>query len=99
MRIGKVIGQLTLSRAHGSVTGAQWKIVVPMNENDILNKDESKIETVLAEELIVYDELSAGEGQVVAFSEGAEASMPFFPNNKPLDAYCAAILDHIEITV
>ena len=99
MRIGKVIGQLTLSRFHGSVAGAQWKIVVPMNEDDLTNENEPKAEAVLAEELVVYDELSAGEGQRIAFSEGAEASMPFFPNNKPLDAYCAAILDTIEITV
>ncbi len=92
MRTGKVIGQLTLSRCHGSVAGAQWKIVVPMSENNLLNDNEPG-----AEELVVYDELSAGEGQRIAFSEGAEASMPFYPNNKPLDAYCAAILDKIEV--
>ncbi len=93
MRIGKIIGQLTLSRCHATVVGAQWKIVVPMSENDLLNDNEP-----VGEELVVYDELSAGTGQRIAFSEGAEASMPFYPHNKPLDAYCAAILDKIEVS-
>ncbi len=92
MRIGKVIGKLTLSRCHASVAGGQWKIVAPMNENDLRNATEST-----AEELVVYDELSAGSGQLIAVSEGAEASMPFFPNNKPLDAYNAAILDRVDL--
>lgn len=92
MRIGKVIGQLTLSRGHDSLTGAQWKIVVPASEADLLEGAEPT-----SEDLVVYDEISAGEGQLVAFSEGAEASMPFYPNNKPIDAYAAAILDRVEI--
>jgi ethanolamine utilization protein EutN len=94
MRIGKVIGQLTLSRCHESVQRFRWKIVVPMTENDLRTENESN-----AEELVVYDDLSVGEGQLIALSEGAEASMPFFPNPKPIDAYNAAILDQIELPV
>lgn len=48
-------------------------------------------------EVVVYDELSAGLGEWVAFSEGAEAAMPFYPTMKPIDAYAAAILDQLEI--
>lgn len=48
-------------------------------------------------ELVVYDELSVGDGEWIAFSEGAEASMPFYPNNKPVDAYAAAIIDSVEL--
>ena len=48
-------------------------------------------------ELIVYDELSAGVGEWIAFSEGAEASMAFYPDNKSVDAYAAAIIDTIEL--
>ncbi|MDR2116228.1 MAG: EutN/CcmL family microcompartment protein [Planctomycetaceae bacterium] len=94
MRIGKVIGQLTLSRCNESVKGFRWKIVVPITEDDLRTKKEPQ-----TEELIVCDELSVGEGQRIAFSEGAEASMPFFPNPKPIDAYNAAILDQIELPV
>lgn len=48
-------------------------------------------------ELVVYDELSAGIGEWIAFSEGAEASMAFYPNNKCVDAYAAAIFDTVEL--
>lgn len=48
-------------------------------------------------ELVVYDELSAGVGEWIAFSEGAEAAMPFYPDMKPIDAYAAAIIDSLEI--
>ncbi|MDR0870244.1 MAG: carbon dioxide concentrating mechanism protein CcmL [Planctomycetaceae bacterium] len=93
MRIGKVIGSVTLSRCNASVNGSQWKIAVPMTE-DALRRP---AEPFNAEELIVYDSLSVTDGQLIAFSEGAEASKPFYPNPKPLDAYCAAILDTVEI--
>ncbi len=93
MRIGKIIGNVTLSRMHASVTGTQWKLVVPMNLDDLQRPD---VEPA-SEELVVYDPLSAGVGEWIAFSEGAEAVMPFYPNVKPVDAYCAAILDEIEI--
>jgi ethanolamine utilization protein EutN len=92
MRIGKVIGQLTLSRYHESVTGFRWKIVVPVTEDDLRTQKEPK-----SEELIVFDDLSVGEGQWIAFSEGAEGAMPFFPNPKPIDAYNAAILDELKL--
>jgi ethanolamine utilization protein EutN len=92
MRIGKVIGQLTLSRYHPSVSGTQWKIVIPQTEENLRNNSSND-----GEELVVYDDLSVAEGQFIAFSEGAEASKPFYPDNKPVDAYNAAILDRIEI--
>lgn len=47
--------------------------------------------------MIVFDELGAGPGSMIAISDGAEASAPFHPKVKPLDAYCAALLDQIII--
>ena len=52
-----------------------------------------------AEELVVWDDLGAGIGSRIALSEGGEAAQPFRPNDKPVDAYNAAILDTIEIRV
>jgi len=92
MRIGEVIGTVTLSRSCPEVKGAQWKIVMPLALDDLLQERRGK-----AEELVLYDELSAGLGEWVSFSEGVEAAMPFYPNMKPIDAYCAAILDAVEI--
>ena len=50
------------------------------------------------ESLVVFDDLGAGEGQLIAVSEGAEATMPFRPASVPIDAFNAAILDQIDFT-
>jgi ethanolamine utilization protein EutN len=92
MRIGEVIGTVTLSRWHPSLTGGCFKLVVPLSLSDLLGRGEEP-----AEELTVYDELGAGIGNRIAFSEGREAAQPFHPDVKPIDAYNAAILDTIHL--
>ncbi|MGC3970799.1 MAG: EutN/CcmL family microcompartment protein [Pirellulales bacterium] len=93
MRLGTVIGTVTLSERHPSLAGGSYRLVVPLSLDNLTGKSDA-----LAEELVVYDDLGAGLGSTIAFSEGGEAAQPFFPNYKPLDAYNAAILDRIEIT-
>jgi ethanolamine utilization protein EutN len=92
MRIGTVIGTVTLSRSHPSLRAASYRLAVPLSLVNLMgNYDE------LTEELVVYDELGAGLGSQIAISEGAEAAQPFRPELKPIDAYNAAILDNIEL--
>ncbi|HMP05754.1 MAG TPA: EutN/CcmL family microcompartment protein, partial [Lacipirellulaceae bacterium] len=50
-----------------------------------------------AETLVVWDELGAAPGALIAVSEGGEAAQPFRPHLKPVDAYCAAILDNVHL--
>lgn len=92
MRIGEVIGTVTLSRAHPSLTGGRYCLVVPQTLDNLAGRS-----TARSEELVVYDELGPGLGSLIAFSEGGEAAQPFAPNDKPIDAYNAAILDRIRI--
>jgi ethanolamine utilization protein EutN len=92
MRIGDVIGTVTLNRAHPSVVGARWKIVVPLGWDNLLGQNNEPME-----EIVVYDELGAGAGCRIGISEGREAAMPFHPEVKPLDAYNAAILDRLTM--
>jgi ethanolamine utilization protein EutN len=92
MRMGEVIGNVTLSRAHPELQGVQWKVVLPMSLEDLSDRRGGS-----GESLVVYDALSAGEGEWIAISEGREAAMPFHPDRKPVDAYNAAILDTVEI--
>jgi ethanolamine utilization protein EutN len=51
-----------------------------------------------AEELVLYDELGARVGSRIAVSEGREAAQPFHPEMKVIDAYNAAILDHLDLS-
>jgi microcompartment protein CcmK/EutM len=92
MRIGEVIGKVTLSKCNPTVAGGTWIVVVPLNLAGI-NGDE----TGRDEAIIAYDELGASPGAKIGFSEGGEAANPFAPNYKPLDAYNACILDTIEV--
>jgi ethanolamine utilization protein EutN len=97
MRIGEVIGTVTLSTCHPSLTGGRYRLVVPFHLDELRTVAGGAAVASRTEELVVYDELGAGIGSVIAFSEGVEAAQPFAPNYKPLDAYNAAILDRIEI--
>jgi ethanolamine utilization protein EutN len=46
----------------------------------------------------VWDENGAGIGSLIAVSEGAEATQPFRPEMKAVDAYAAAIIDHVDMS-
>jgi ethanolamine utilization protein EutN len=46
----------------------------------------------------MYDDLGAGVGSRVAFSESGEAAAPFYPEKKPIDAYCACLIDSLQLT-
>jgi ethanolamine utilization protein EutN len=92
MRIGEVIGTVTLNRWHPSLTGGRFKLAVPLSLDDLTGAGPKS-----AEELVVYDELGAGVGSRVAISEGRYAASPFYPDVKPIDAYNAAVLDNVHI--
>jgi ethanolamine utilization protein EutN len=101
MRIAEVIGRCTLSVCHPSLRGARWLIGVPLAQAGIQNVTAGKTQGTGAgrnEAFVIYDELGAGSGALIGVSEGAEAAAPFAPNLKPIDAYAAAILDHVEIS-
>ena len=92
MRISKVIGTVTLSRCHPSFVGARLKLIVPMSLANLRGESPPT-----ADDLVAWDELGVGIGDLIATSEGAEAAQPFRPENKPVDVYNAAILDRVEL--
>jgi microcompartment protein CcmK/EutM len=91
MRIAEVVGTVTLSRLHPSLTGLRFVIGVPFSRSAI-EKGEPD-----GEDVIIIDQLSAGYGSRIGFSEGAEGAVPFLPDRKPVDAYCACILDTVVL--
>ena len=91
MRIAKVVGTVTLNRCHPSFAGARLRLAVP------LSLAELKGAAPKAEEFVVWDDNGAGLGSLIAVSEGAEATQPFRPNMKAVDAYASAILDEVNL--
>jgi len=92
MRLGKTIGTVTLVEPHATVRGGALRLVVPLTSGDLARGDGP------AEALVAWDDLGAGDGQLVAFSEGGEAAQPFRPLDKPVDAYIAALIDRLDVT-
>jgi ethanolamine utilization protein EutN len=92
MRIAEVIGTVTLTRVHPSLVGARWVIGVPYSLEALTQGPSGD-----GEDVVIWDDLGAGHGSRIGFSEGAEAAAPFLPERKPIDAYCACILDHVTV--
>jgi ethanolamine utilization protein EutN len=93
MRIVKIIGTVTLNRSHETMRGATLKMAVPLTLENLQNPG-SKIREEFE---VVWDDLGAGIGDLIALADGPEACRPFRPNKKPVSAYCAAILDIVTI--
>jgi microcompartment protein CcmK/EutM len=93
MRIGKVIGRVTLDSVYDTLIGGRFVIAEVQDRFSLAGEKRKSAETV-----IVYDHLGASEGDLIAFTESREATMPFYPEKRvPLDAYNAAILDEVKI--
>jgi microcompartment protein CcmK/EutM len=92
MRIGEVIGTITLNRAHPSLPRGAIRLAIPLTLWELTARTPAA-----GEALAVYDELGAGLGSRIAISEGAEAAQPFYPESRPIDAYNAAILDSVQL--
>jgi microcompartment protein CcmK/EutM len=92
MRIAKVVGTVTLNRCHPSFEGARLRLAVPLSLAELKGERQPQ-----ADEMVVWDENSAGLGNLIAVSEGAEATQPFRPELKAVDAYASAIVDEIDL--
>lgn len=91
MQLYRVIGTVTLNRAHPTFQGATLKLTEPIGES-LLGGVASDPDSV-----VVWDELGASLGSIIAVSDGAEAAQPFRPNLKPVDAYNSAIIDELNL--
>lgn len=90
MRIGEVIGRLTLGRADEKMVGGRFLLVQPFDQKGLRENTPGEGEVV-----VVYDQLGGRLGDRVSFSEGREASMPFHPDRVAVDAYLACLLDDV----
>ncbi len=91
MRIAEVIGRVSMSRIHPSLTGARFVIALPMPLDALLEDAPTR-----NEEVIAYDDLGASPGALIGLSEGREAANPFGKIKKPVDAYCACLIDQLS---
>ena len=92
MKLGHVIGKVTLSQQEPAYKGGRFLLVHPLDREQMAGAP--MVPLPEANSLVVYDDLGAGEGDVIGYVEGAEATAPF-PQPTPVDALNAAIIDTI----
>ncbi len=93
MRLGIVRGHITLTPAVESFHSRTLAILEPVTMENLRAKNGQGG----GKALIAIDELGAATGQMVAFTEGREASNPFYPAPVPVDAYLALIVDTVDV--
>ena len=93
MRIARVIGKVVLNRQMPDLVPGSYLLVRTCNRGTLAGRNEGNEET-----LVMYDAISAREGDLVGLVEGREAANPFHPRKVPCDAYNACILDNIQFS-
>lgn len=94
MKLGTVIGRVTLSKTVKPLEGGRFLVVSPFGREQFaaglnaprgMGKDPS---------LVIYDDIGGGVGDVIGYVEGREAAQPFeLPT--PVDAINAALVDEM----
>lgn len=94
MRLGTVIGRVTLNRTVAPLEGGRWLIVSPFTQEHFQQGTEQPIGLSKDPSVVVYDSIGGGLGDTIGFIEGAEATAPF-DRPTPIDAINAALVDYI----
>ena len=90
MRLGHVIGRVTLSKQDPAYHGGRFLLVQPLAKEQLRGAPMTPLAP--GNSLVVYDNLGAGLGHIIGFTEGSEAAAPF-EQPTPVDAFNAAIVD------
>jgi carbon dioxide concentrating mechanism protein CcmL len=94
MRLGTVIGRVTLSATVPALKGARWLIVSPFTREHFQRGSQPLAGLSKDPSLVVYDDLGGAVGHTIGFVEGREAASPF-EQPTPIDAINAALVDQI----
>ncbi|MEA1929126.1 MAG: EutN/CcmL family microcompartment protein [Candidatus Auribacterota bacterium] len=88
MNLGRVIGTVVSTQKVASLEGVKLMIVQPLDEN--LEPDGNP--------LVACDSQQAGEGELVTFIGGREASIPLPDPFNPSDATITSIVDEVSLS-
>ncbi len=94
MKLGTVIGRVTLSRSVDSLKGGRFLLVSPFSREQFAAGLDAPAAMGKDPSLVVYDDLGAGVRQVVGYEEGREAAQPFVQPT-PVDAINIALVDEM----
>jgi microcompartment protein CcmK/EutM len=92
MKIAKVVGKLSLKKAHPSLIGRKWIVAAPLTLRSLDGRGDGG-----EEEIVAVDDLGVTQGCLVGISDGREACAPYEPHRKPVDAYTSCLLDEVRV--
>jgi microcompartment protein CcmK/EutM len=95
MRVAQVIGRVTLNVQDPSFKGGRWLMCNPVELAHFNTACHTTPPLSKEFSLVAYDNLGAGEGDIVGIVEGAEATAPF-DHDIPIDAITVAIFDSLS---
>ena len=87
MQLGRVIGDVVVTRKDETLMGITLLVVQPITPD----------REPAGRTLVAADSVGAGVGEIVFFVRGKEASFPFYPKEVPADAGIVGIIDHWNI--
>jgi microcompartment protein CcmK/EutM len=93
MRLGVVRGTVVLNQKLPTLAGLRLVILEPVTSDRLASPNPGGGKC-----LIAADQLNAGVGQMVGFSEGRTAASPWYPDDIPVDAYCCMIVENLNYT-
>jgi microcompartment protein CcmK/EutM len=95
MRIGHVIGKVTMNIQEEAFRGGRWLVINPVDTDQLNTCVDQQPPLTKQPSLIIYDNIGANEGDIIGFVEGAEATAPF-AGPTPIDAINLAIFDTLN---
>lgn len=94
MKLGRVIGRVTLSRSVPALIGGRFLVVTPFGREQYAAGLDGPVQLGPDPSLVLYDDLGGAVGQVVGYVEGREAAQPF-DQPTPVDAIDVALVDEL----
>ncbi|HZM02995.1 MAG TPA: EutN/CcmL family microcompartment protein, partial [Candidatus Saccharimonadales bacterium] len=70
MRLGTVIGRVTLAKTLEELRGARWLVVSPFSREQFQQNAASPAGLSKEPSVVVYDDLGGGVGETIGFIEG-----------------------------
>lgn len=94
MKLGTVIGRVTLSKTVKSLEGGRFLIVSPFSRAQFAAGLAAPTSMGTDPSLVVYDAIGGAPGHVIGYVEGREAAQPF-AQPTPVDALNTALVDEM----
>ena len=94
MKLGSVIGRVTLSKTLPALEGARWLIISPFTREHFQRGKDTPPGMTHEPSLVVYDNIGGRLGETIGYVEGREAAVPF-DDPPPVDAINVALVDEV----